>query len=176
MKIEIEKASAFLAKLIQTPSIPLSDTRRSALAKALARRLESRMKKSWDPNDPRKGQAFRCVSTHRGFIDPVIRAAVSDIELSIVDIIMPADFNVWIDPGCVAFRLGEFGSVSDIYTSGSTPTHQSTAPPGLGRAKSVSPAIAINNTNNNPNNRSAPISKSPPRSGEWISKAMTVKA
>jgi protein Tob/BTG len=113
MKIEIEKASLFLARLISAPR--LSDTIRQSFAQAVAGHLIDRIRRSWDPNDPIRGSAYRCISSHRGFIDPLLRLAATEINLQWSAVAIPSDFSVWIDPGCVSFRLGEFGSISDIY-------------------------------------------------------------
>jgi hypothetical protein len=79
--------------------------------------LQKFQKKSWSIEFPDVASAYRAMSISRGKVDPIILeagriAAISSIELKPC---FPDEFFLWVDPGCVSYKFGEYGSVGILH-------------------------------------------------------------
>ncbi|KAJ3123911.1 hypothetical protein HK098_001556 [Nowakowskiella sp. JEL0407] len=99
------------------PESPPTPEQLATFQTALYRKLEKRFTGHWFPSMPQKGSAFRSISFFGGKIDGVISAAGTEakISLSYLSRSYSPDLVVWIDPGCVSYRISEYGYTHMIY-------------------------------------------------------------
>ena len=123
MKTEVRCACDFISRMLQTRNLPVQ------FIKPFRRRLEEllveRFTDHWDPQNPNKGSAYRCIRINNR-MDPVVKEAAKVTGLSDISRYLPAEFTMWIDPRDVSYRFGEDGSIcscpvtdvhSDVWTS-----------------------------------------------------------
>lgn len=142
MAKETESAAQFIATFIPAH---ISRGRRQKFIKRLQWNLTVQYYRHWYLNEPSRGQAFRCLLlTPRSSREPPISTALEAAGLTEDDIRLPLDLAVWVDPGEVAYRLGERGSqatlaVFEPFMAGSKST--SPRPVNVRRSKSASPPL-----------------------------------
>ena len=78
--------------------------------KRLEELLVERFKNHWDPTNPNKGSAYRCIRINSK-LDPVVREAAKVTGLSNISSYLPPEFTMWVDPRDVSYRFGEDGSI-----------------------------------------------------------------
>jgi len=78
----------------------------------------------WYPLCPYRGSGYRCIRIGKGSshvqtseIDPVYIKALSKCGITIEEFQerMPENLTIWIDPGEVSYRIGEYGSIKTLY-------------------------------------------------------------
>jgi hypothetical protein len=70
----------------------------------------------WFPRQPWRGSAFRSLSINGKLDLCVVKAAeASGVNSRVLRSCLPAELTVWIDPGQVSYRIGEDGSVCDLF-------------------------------------------------------------
>ena len=134
MKTEVRCACDFISRMLQTRNLPVQ------FIKPFRRRLEEllveRFTDHWDPQNPNKGSAYRCIRINNR-MDPVVKEAAKVTGLSDISRYLPAEFTMWIDPRDVSYRFGEDGSIcscpvtdahSDVWTSTATTTVSTNTP------------------------------------------------
>ena len=134
MKTEVRCACDFISRMLQTRNLPVQ------FIKPFRRRLEEllveRFTDHWDPQNPNKGSAYRCIRINNR-MDPVVKEAAKVTGLSDISRYLPAEFTMWIDPRDVSYRFGEDGSIcscpvtdahSDVWTSTVTTTVSTNTP------------------------------------------------
>lgn len=108
MKVEVQCACEFLSRMLQTRNVPVQ------FVKPFRRRLEEllleRYKDHWDPENPQRGSAYRCIRINSR-LDPVVREAAKVTGLTDISRYLPVEFTMWIDPNDVSYRFGEDGSI-----------------------------------------------------------------
>uniref|UniRef100_A0A3B3ZGD9 Anti-proliferative protein domain-containing protein n=1 Tax=Periophthalmus magnuspinnatus TaxID=409849 RepID=A0A3B3ZGD9_9GOBI len=75
----------------------------------LAVALQDKFKGHWYPDNPSKGQAYRCIrinKCHRQ--DPEIFQACQESGIQYQDLKLPDELTLWVDPGEVCCRYEEF--------------------------------------------------------------------
>lgn len=75
--------------------------------------LQNRFAGHWRPSQPDHGNAYRSIHTSVDKIDPVMRAAADQADISNNELTtaLPFTLTLWIDPAEVAFRIGTHGSI-----------------------------------------------------------------
>ena len=70
----------------------------------------------WAINNPIKGSGFRCLRINK-ILDPAIKyaAQLAHINISLLQQILPLELTIWIDPYSVDYRIGENGSICNIF-------------------------------------------------------------
>lgn len=121
LSIAVAHAVRFLtAKLSATYS---SDTILK-LQTALDANLSSHYTSSWYPNDPIRGSALRCISLSPSCLPPgPIWSACTAANVQWFDwmkLLGNSEFDLFVDPGCVAFRLN--GQICTIWSDNSSPS------------------------------------------------------
>ncbi len=108
MTSEVQCACEFISRMLQARNLPFQ------FIKPFRARLEElmveRFKDHWDPANPHRGSAYRCIRIN-GRLDPVIREAAKVTGLSSIRQYLPPEFTMWIDPHDVSYRFGEDGSI-----------------------------------------------------------------
>nr|XP_043873854.1 protein BTG3-like [Solea senegalensis] len=71
----------------------------------------------WYPENPSKGQAYRCIRVNRfNKEDPVILRACRESGVQYSDLGLPYEFTLWVDPREVWCRYGEESMVFSVAT------------------------------------------------------------
>lgn len=100
---------------------------------------------SWDRTYPLRGNAYRALSCFLGApLDDVLKKAAEELLLDpeAVKDTLPKDFVVWVDPGSVAYRVGDYGTIVSLMEGGKlvTATHTTTTTiTNTSRAVTISP-------------------------------------
>lgn len=108
MKEEVQCASEFFSRMLLKRNLPAQFVK--PFKKRLEELLVERFKNHWDPSNPNKGSAYRCIRIN-GKLDPVVREAAKVTGLSNISAYLPTEFTMWVDPRDVSYRFGEDGSI-----------------------------------------------------------------
>jgi hypothetical protein len=81
--------------------------------------LQKFQKKSWFIELPDVASAYRALSVAGGKVDPLIVEAGRSAGISLLELTtcFPNEFILWVDPGCVSYKFGEYGSVGILHRS-----------------------------------------------------------
>ena len=114
MHSEIQVALKFVISFLYNK---LPRRRVNLFGEELENALRDKFQGHWYPDKPFKGSAYRCLKITDP-ADPVLNRAARESGNPITDIIenLPADLNVWIDPGEVSYRMGEKGAVKILFS------------------------------------------------------------
>ena len=116
--VEVRQAIKLLRDFLgRNKSIP--SERVEKFCGKLEQLLCTRYKNHWHPERPHKGSAYRCLRMSDRLMDPVIALAAMESEVSKEDIqsTLPTELTVWIDPFEVSYRIGEDGSICQLFVS-----------------------------------------------------------
>lgn len=104
---EIATAAAFLD---QTFLGSVESEKARSFTQNLQSLLSERYSNHWHPQQPNRGEAFRCLRWDATQPDESLQQAarISNVDLEQV---LPEDLTVWIDPDDVCARIGEGGSI-----------------------------------------------------------------
>ncbi|XP_016370145.1 maternal B9.10 protein-like [Sinocyclocheilus rhinocerous] len=107
MKEEIAATVFFIARLAKKHG-KLDHVRREKFAVELTSVLFENYKNHWYPENPTKGQAFRCLRMNKAQTrDPVIECACRQSDIVYENLGLPKEMTIWVDPGEVSCRYGE---------------------------------------------------------------------
>uniref|UniRef100_A0A8C6TSP7 B-cell translocation gene 3 n=1 Tax=Neogobius melanostomus TaxID=47308 RepID=A0A8C6TSP7_9GOBI len=107
MRREIAAAVFFLKRLIKRNN-KLESEKIDLFAERFAFTLQDKFKGHWYPENPSKGQAYRCIrinEEHRR--DPDILRACNESGIQYSELGLPRELTIWVDPGEVCCRLEE---------------------------------------------------------------------
>uniref|UniRef100_A0A8C7WD05 B-cell translocation 3 n=1 Tax=Oncorhynchus mykiss TaxID=8022 RepID=A0A8C7WD05_ONCMY len=107
MKKEIAAVVFFLKRLIK--KVERLDTQKVDLfVERLTVALQEKFRGHWYPDNPSKGQAFRCIRVNRlQREDPELLRACQESGVQYKDLGLPRELTLWVDPGEVCCRYGE---------------------------------------------------------------------
>ncbi|KAJ0062007.1 hypothetical protein NL108_014916 [Boleophthalmus pectinirostris] len=75
----------------------------------LAVALHDKFKGHWYPDNPSKGQAYRCIRLNKFYTqDPEILRACQESGIEYKDLKLPDELTLWVDPGEVCCRYEEY--------------------------------------------------------------------
>ena len=77
-----------------------------------------RFKDHWDPTNPNRGSAYRCIRINGCRLDPVVKEAAKVTGLTNISEYLPSELTLWIDPSDVSYRFGEDGSICSCVMEG----------------------------------------------------------
>ncbi|XP_023690586.1 maternal B9.15 protein isoform X1 [Paramormyrops kingsleyae] len=107
MRREVSSAVDFLKRLAQHRG-GVDKNRLAHFSTRLKELLCSKFAGHWYPENPSRGQAFRCIRINRfGPCDELLQQACEECALKSAELGLPLEFSMWIDPGEVCARLGE---------------------------------------------------------------------
>ncbi|KAG5836877.1 hypothetical protein ANANG_G00233350 [Anguilla anguilla] len=107
MKEEIAATVFFVTRLAKKHG-KLDRSSREKFAVELTSVLFEHYKTHWYPDNPSKGQAFRCLRMNKAQVkDPVLERACRRSEIDHEDLGLPKEITIWVDPGEVSCRYGE---------------------------------------------------------------------
>ncbi|KAK1169314.1 protein BTG3 isoform X1 [Acipenser oxyrinchus oxyrinchus] len=107
MRKEIAAVVFFLMRLVRKND-KLKKKEVEKLAERLTAILHDKFRGHWYPDNPDKGQAYRCIRVsrfQRG--DPELQRACEESGVQYPDLGLPKELTVWVDPGEVCCRYGE---------------------------------------------------------------------
>ncbi|XP_038846090.1 protein BTG3 [Salvelinus namaycush] len=107
MMKEIAAVVFFLKRLIK--KVERLDTQKVDLfVERLTVALQEKFRGHWYPDNPSKGQAFRCIRVNRlQREDPELLRACQESGVQYKDLGLPRELTLWVDPGEVCCRYGE---------------------------------------------------------------------
>ncbi|XP_071023692.1 protein BTG3-like [Oncorhynchus clarkii lewisi] len=107
MKKEIAAVVLFLKRLIK--KVEKLDTQKvDMFVEQLTVALQEKFRGHWYPDNPSKGQAFRCIRLNRlQKEDPELLRACQESGVQYKDLGLPRELTLWVDPGEVCCRYGE---------------------------------------------------------------------
>ncbi|KAM4620783.1 protein BTG3 [Polymixia lowei] len=107
MKKEIAAVVFFLKRLIKKGE-KLDLQKIELFVERLTVALQEKFRGHWYPDNPSKGQAFRCIRVN-GFQrqDPELLRACQESGVHYSDLGLPRELTLWVDPGEVCCRYGE---------------------------------------------------------------------
>ncbi|XP_070699832.1 protein BTG3 [Pempheris klunzingeri] len=107
MRREIAAVVFFLKRLVKNGE-KLELHKIEQFVERLAVALQEKFKGHWYPENPSKGQAYRCIRVnqfHRQ--DPELLQACRKSGVQYSDLGLPRELTLWVDPGEVCCRYGE---------------------------------------------------------------------
>ncbi|XP_028322559.1 protein BTG3-like isoform X2 [Gouania willdenowi] len=107
MRTEIAAVMFFLKRLVKMMN-KVEAEKIDLFAERLAVALQEKFKGHWYPENPSKGQAYRCIRVnefHRH--DPELLRACRESGVQYSDLGLPWELTLWVDPGEVCGRYGE---------------------------------------------------------------------
>ena len=79
--------------------------------------LLSKYSEHWYPEQPSKGNAYRCINVMEGHLDPTLVKALQQCQLptDCNSWYFPENLSLWVDPNEVSYRYGDRGPVQLLY-------------------------------------------------------------
>ncbi|XP_041657367.1 protein BTG3 [Cheilinus undulatus] len=107
MRREIAAVVFFLKRLVKRGE-KLESEKVELFVERLAVALQEKFKGHWYPENPSKGQAYRCIRVNRFHRqDPELLRACHESGVQYRDLGLPRELTLWVDPGEVCCRYGE---------------------------------------------------------------------
>ncbi|XP_048874365.1 protein BTG3 isoform X2 [Brienomyrus brachyistius] len=107
MRKEIAAVVFFLKRLIRKAE-KLKAEQVEKFVERLTVALQEKYRGHWYPDNPSKGQAFRCIRVNKfQREDPELQRACEESGVLYKDLGLPRELTLWVDPGEVCCRYGE---------------------------------------------------------------------
>lgn len=141
--IEVQQAIKFLRDFLGRNEV-INHERIDRFCNRLEKLLAEKYKDHWHPQRPHKGSAFRCLRLSDRHMDPVLATAAKESGVSRYELsrTLPTELTVWIDPFDVSYRIGEEGSICQLFeasrddSSEGCKTNMASVTPALCRVES----------------------------------------
>jgi protein Tob/BTG len=120
MKEEIACACEFLYASIRAQSgTMLTQEQLTNYKTVLNQLIIDKFTSHWYPDEPMKGNGFRCVNIDTKVVDPMLgeAAELSNISKDIFHLVFRFGLALWIDPGHVSYCTGRSSNVVSLYKS-----------------------------------------------------------
>eukprot|EP00794_Sanderia_malayensis_P007127 gene7127-7932_t len=114
--VEVRHASKFLRDFLRRHEY-IAQEKLEKFSEIFEDLLFEKYKNHWHPNKPHKGSAYRCLRIAYSTMDPTIATAALRSGVSSQDLFrtLPAELTIWIDPNEVSYRIGEEGSICELF-------------------------------------------------------------
>ena len=109
MRTEVQCGCEFISTLLSQRHLPVQFSR--PFRRRMEELLLERFRNHWDPLNPTRGSAYRCIRINGSRLDPVVREAAKVTGLTNISEYLPTQLTLWIDPSEVSYRIGEDGSI-----------------------------------------------------------------
>ncbi|XP_005987325.1 protein BTG4 [Latimeria chalumnae] len=107
MREEIAVTVFFIMRLVKKHE-KVSKQKTEKLATKLTTLLFEKYKNHWYPENPCKGQAYRCIRVNKcQIVDPLLERACVESNVNYTDLGLPNEITIWVDPFEVCCRYGE---------------------------------------------------------------------
>ncbi|XP_061448514.1 protein BTG4 isoform X3 [Rhineura floridana] len=107
MKDEIAATVFFITRLVKRHT-QLSKQQMEKFASKLMTTLFEKYKGHWYPDNPSRGQAFRCIRINQFQArDPLLDQACLESNVDFDSLGLPKEITIWVDPFEVSCRYGE---------------------------------------------------------------------
>ncbi|XP_032389684.1 protein BTG3 [Etheostoma spectabile] len=107
MRREIAAVVFLLKRLLKTGKKLESHTI-DRFVERLAVALQEKFRGHWYPDNPVRGEAYRCIRVNRSQRqDPELLRACQESGIQYSDLELPPELTLWVDPGSVCCRVGE---------------------------------------------------------------------
>lgn len=114
LKEEVECALRFLRELLTKNNYGSIESELDRYLDVFRADLLSYLEGHVHP-DPMVGSAYRCLRNHEGQLDPLFEQAALTSGAECVLDYLPATMCLWIDPGCVSYRIGYTADIQEIF-------------------------------------------------------------
>ncbi|KAF9178242.1 Protein btg1 [Haplosporangium sp. Z 11] len=116
MLLEISFASDFLCRFL-TASSSCTPQIIDDFKKETAALMQEKYTNHWDPQRPHYGNGYRAITSFGGKVDPLLCKAAqkSALPMETLQVVIPKDLVLWVEPFTVSFRVGDYGSINTIY-------------------------------------------------------------
>ncbi|XP_068184144.1 protein BTG3-like [Antennarius striatus] len=105
---EIVSAVLFLRGLVESAHCKPASHKLDDFCLELVTALQEKFRGHWYPENPSKGQAFRCIRVNQfSGPDPDVLRSCQESGIHSSEMIMPPELTLWVDPGEVWCRIGE---------------------------------------------------------------------
>lgn len=123
MLSEVKAAVNFLGKLLNNTG-RVSRVSVEQFKSSLEQRLHQYYDGHWFPERPLKGSGYRCIRINH-IMDPILDVAAKESGISNALRYFPNELTMWVDPYDVSYRIGENGSVGQLYGADDVVTSKS---------------------------------------------------
>ncbi|XP_033027792.1 protein BTG4 isoform X1 [Lacerta agilis] len=107
MKDEIAATVFFITRLVKKQRVLTKQQMEKFASKLMAAMFEM-YKSHWYPDNPSKGQAFRCIRINQfNPRDPLLERACLESNVDFSSLGLPKEMTIWVDPFDVCCRYGE---------------------------------------------------------------------
>jgi len=114
MKNELYSAANFLVYLLESSNI--TNVQSKKLFTSIVEILRRKYCHNWYPEAPNKGTSYRCIRINNKIDSLLLEAGVNcKIDEHFFKQYLPNELIVWIDPGKVSYRIGEYGNIMILY-------------------------------------------------------------
>ncbi|XP_038054390.1 protein BTG2-like [Patiria miniata] len=128
MKTEVTCAVHFLVNFLRSSrDLGQQTVRLERFSQILINLVCEHYKSHWFPDKSFRGSGYRCLRINDMLMDPLVAKAGQCVSISLqeMQLLLPNELTVWVDPGEVSYRIGEEGSICVLY-DGATQTTSET--------------------------------------------------
>ncbi|XP_033647267.1 protein BTG2-like [Asterias rubens] len=127
MKAEVTSAVNFLTNLLRSnKDFVRQPVRLERFSQILINLVCEHYQSHWFPDKPFRGSGYRCIRINDMKMDPLIAKAGQLVgkQVDEMQLLLPSELTVWVDPDEVSYRIGEEGSICVLYDGVSKTTSE----------------------------------------------------
>ncbi|KAL3897642.1 MAG: hypothetical protein SGCHY_003273 [Lobulomycetales sp.] len=109
MKEEVTAATDFLMQYLSKQ--PRAKDIRGWISGALTKRYKGH----WNPEKAIQGNGYRALNFLNGSVDAILEQVSKKYKIKDIHMLFPLELVLWVDPGEVSYRVGDFGYPTVIY-------------------------------------------------------------
>jgi len=127
MKAEVTSAVHFLVNFLRASrDLGQQTIRLERFTQILINLVCEHYRSHWFPDKPFRGSGYRCLRINDMLMEPLVAKAghLVGISLEEMQLLLPSELTVWVDPGEVSYRIGEEGSICLLYDDATKTTSE----------------------------------------------------